>query len=68
MAGRAMIRRSQYQFGQLLPKGERGQVDAGLGKTMSTGAVTLIPPTDLIRADHEKRVIDGVEFTPSACS
>jgi alkyl sulfatase BDS1-like metallo-beta-lactamase superfamily hydrolase len=62
LAGPAMIRRSQYQFGQLLPKGERGQVDAGLGKTVSTGAVTLIPPTDLIRADHEKRVVDGVEI------
>ena len=62
LPGPAMIRRALYQFGQLLPKGERGQVDAGLGKTLSTGAVTLIPPTDLIKADHEKRVIDGVEI------
>jgi len=60
LPGPAMIRRALYQFGQLLPKGERGQVDAGLGKTTSTGAVTLIPPTDLIKADHEKRTIDGV--------
>ena len=27
IAGNAMRRRAQYQFGQLLPKGERGQVD-----------------------------------------
>ncbi len=62
LPGPAMIRRALYQFGQLLPKGERGQVDAGLGKTLSTGAVTLIPPTDLIKADHEKRTVDGVEI------
>ena len=62
LPGPAMIRRALYQFGQLLPKGERGQVDAGLGKTLSSGAVTLIPPNDLIKADHEKRVVDGVEI------
>lgn len=62
LAGTAMVRRAQYQFGPLLPKGVKGQVDAGLGKTLSSGIVTLIAPTDLIREDHEMRVVDGVEI------
>ena len=38
IAGNAQRRRSLYQFGPLLPKGERGQVDGGLGKTVSLGS------------------------------
>lgn len=62
LAGTAMVRRAQYQFGPLLPKGADGQVDAGLGKVLSNGSVTLIAPTDLIRRDLETRTIDGVEI------
>jgi alkyl sulfatase BDS1-like metallo-beta-lactamase superfamily hydrolase len=62
IAGPAMLRRAQYQFGPFLAKGARGQVDCGLGKTMAAGAVALLRPTDLIIATGDKRVIDGVEF------
>src|SRR5215831_4695933 len=62
IAGNAQRRRSLYQFGPLLPKGERGQVDGGLGKTISLGSLSLIPPTDFIRKSGERRVIDGVEI------
>lgn len=62
LAGPAMVRRGEYQVGRSLPKGARGQVDAGLGKTGSRGAVTLIPPTDYISSDMEVRHIDGVEI------
>src|SRR5499427_9264096 len=62
IAGNAQRRRSLYQFGPLLPKGERGQVDGGLGKTISLGSLSLIPPTDFIRKSGEKRIIDGVEI------
>jgi alkyl sulfatase BDS1-like metallo-beta-lactamase superfamily hydrolase len=62
IAGNAMVRRAQYQFGTLLKTGERGQVDAALGKTISRGTVTLIAPTDLIRETGERRTIDGVEI------
>jgi linear primary-alkylsulfatase len=62
IAGNAMSRRAQYQFGRLLPKGARGQVDAGLGKTVSSGSLSLIPPTDVISAELETRVVDGVEI------
>src|SRR5208282_1072068 len=61
-AGNAMLRRAQYQFGHFLPKGERGHIDCGLGKAMPTGSVGLIPPTDLIKATGESRVIDGVRI------
>jgi alkyl sulfatase BDS1-like metallo-beta-lactamase superfamily hydrolase len=62
LAGTAMVRRAQYQFGVLLPKGVHGQVDAGLGKTLSSGTVTLIAPTDLISRDLEERTVDGIRI------
>ena len=62
IAGPAMLRRAQYQFGPFLAKGPRGQVDCGLGKSMAAGSVALLRPTDLIIATGDKRVIDGVEF------
>jgi alkyl sulfatase BDS1-like metallo-beta-lactamase superfamily hydrolase len=34
LAGTAMVRRAQFQFGPTLPKGPRGQIDAGLGKVV----------------------------------
>ena len=61
-AGNAMSRRATYMYGALLPKNEKGQVDAALGKTVSLGDVTLIPPTDIISRTGEKRMIDGVEM------
>jgi alkyl sulfatase BDS1-like metallo-beta-lactamase superfamily hydrolase len=62
IAGPAMLRRAQYQFGPLLAKGVRGQVDCGLGKSMAAGAVALLRPTDLIMETGDKRTIDGIEF------
>ena len=61
-AGNAMSRRAQFQFGSLLPRGDKGQVDAGMGKnTPSGGTITLIPPTDLISQEIETRTIAGIE-------
>jgi len=62
IAGPAMLRRAQYQFGSFLARGARGQVDCGLGKSMAAGSVALLRPTDLIMATGDKRIIDGVEF------
>src|SRR5246127_5748996 len=62
IAGPAMLRRAQYQFGPFVAKGARGQVDCGLGKAMAAGAVALLRPTDLIIATSDKRIIDGIEF------
>jgi alkyl sulfatase BDS1-like metallo-beta-lactamase superfamily hydrolase len=62
IAGPAMLRRAQYQFGPLLAKGPRGQVDCGLGKSMAAGSVALLRPTDLVMETGDKRIIDGLEF------
>ncbi len=62
IAGNAMLRRALYQFGGLLPRGPAQQVDCGLGKAISAGRVTLLPPNDSITHTGETRTIDGVEF------
>ncbi|HYA35735.1 MAG TPA: alkyl sulfatase dimerization domain-containing protein, partial [Candidatus Binataceae bacterium] len=70
IAGNAMLRRALFQFGAMLPRGERGQIDAGLGKGVSLGTVSLIAPTNLIEKPTETHLIDGVEIvfelTPDA--
>ena len=60
IAGAAMTRRAQYMYGINLPVGERGQVDIGLGKTLSRGTPSLIPPNDTIKQEVETRTVDGV--------
>jgi len=62
MAGNAMARRAMYMFGAVLPKGKTDQVDAGMGKTLSSGTVSYIPPTMEITKPIEEAVIDGVRF------
>jgi alkyl sulfatase BDS1-like metallo-beta-lactamase superfamily hydrolase len=62
IAGNAMSRRAQYQFGSALPVGERAQIDTGLGKALSKGTISLIPPNDLIKQPYEFRTVDGVEI------
>lgn len=62
LAGNAMGRRATYMYGALLPAGPRGHIDAGLGKTTSMGAVSLVPPTDSITRTGEARNIDGVDI------
>ncbi|HLG48436.1 MAG TPA: alkyl sulfatase dimerization domain-containing protein [Reyranella sp.] len=62
LAGLPMFRRSQFQFGTLLPRGARGQVDAGLGKGVARGTPGLIAPTMSIGKAVETHVIDGLEI------
>jgi alkyl sulfatase BDS1-like metallo-beta-lactamase superfamily hydrolase len=59
-AGNAMARRASYMYGNLLPKDPKGQVDAGLGKTTSSGRLTLIEPTLSIVETGTEMEIDGV--------
>ena len=70
LAGNVMGRRASYMFGRLLPPGPRGQVDTGLGRTTSTGQISLIPPTDVISNTPKTLTLDGVEIvfqnTPGA--
>jgi len=62
IAGNAMSRRAQYQFGSALPVGDRAQIDTGLGKALAMGSISLIPPNDVIKQAYETRKIDGVEI------
>jgi len=63
LAGPAMKRRAQYMYGAPLPRGPRGQVDAGLGKGVPANAtVSLIAPTRLIEQPFETLRIDGVDI------
>lgn len=60
MAGGAMGRRAQFQFGTSLRPGAQGQMGSGIGTGLSAGEITLIAPTDLIKHTGETRVVDGV--------
>jgi len=60
LAGNAMTRRATYQYGNALSKGPRGQVDAAIGKGLSTGLISLLAPTLEVQGDEETLVIDGI--------
>ena len=62
LAGNVMTRRALYQYGVLLPSDPKGQVGIGLGSGVSSGTVTLIPPTRDITYTGEKLEIDGLTF------
>lgn len=62
LAGAPMSRRAQFQFGTMLPRGARGQVDAGLGKSVARGTPGLIAPTLSIEKAVEEHTIDGIRI------
>jgi len=62
LAGNAMTRRAIYQYGNALEKGAKGQVDAAIGKGLSSGFMGLIAPTEEIQEDEKTIVIDGVKM------
>ena len=62
LAGMPMARRAQFQFGSMLPRGPRGQVDAGLGKGIARGTTGLIAPTRSIVQPVEEHTVDGIRI------
>lgn len=62
LAGNAMTRRATYQFGAGLDANEKQGIGSGLGKALSSGAVGLIPPTDVITKTGQEMVVDGVRI------
>ncbi len=62
LAGNVMNRRATYMYGALLPRDATGHVDSGLGKTVSMGSVSLVPPTVSIAKTGERLTVDGVEI------
>ncbi len=69
LAGNAMSRRAQYQFGIMLPPGAEGQITSGIGQTIARGSITLIPPTVTVDRTGQELTLDGVkmrfQYTPS---
>ena len=62
MAGPAMGRRANYQFGVGLAPGAQGQMGSGIGMGVAGGEITLIAPTDTVRKTGETRIVDGVQL------
>lgn len=62
LAGNYMGRRAVFQFGNDLEAGPAGIVDSGIGKTLSSGTIGFIAPTETVKETGERLVIDGVEF------
>ena len=60
VAGTAMNRRVQFQFGAGLPAGTNGHVGTGLGQFLSQGGLGLIPPTKSISENGETLTVDGI--------
>lgn len=62
LAGTAMARRASYMFAPGLERSPHGLVDAGIGKTTSTGTITLIPPTHEVSRTGQVEQLDGMSF------
>lgn len=62
LAGTAMGRRAQYQFGSKLSIDGQGVIGVGLGPRLSVGNIGLLPPTHEVSASGEILKIDGVTF------
>lgn len=60
--GAAMVRRSYFQYGLLLPRSPFGHVDQSIGKNAAAGKVGLIEPTRYIEQDIEELTLDGVRM------
>ncbi|MGR5296588.1 alkyl/aryl-sulfatase [Vibrio mediterranei] len=62
IAGTAMGRRANYQYGTTLLNDAKGIVDNALGLGTSRGEVTLVAPTTEIQEREKVITIDGLEF------
>ncbi len=62
IAGNVMGRRAMSMYGALLPRSPRGHIDAGLGKGVSNGRVTLLAPTEFVKQTGQELTIDGVRI------
>ena len=60
MAGSAMRRRAEYQFGAGHAPGATGQMGSGIGMGIPNAVLSLIAPTDTVARTGETRVVDGV--------
>jgi alkyl sulfatase BDS1-like metallo-beta-lactamase superfamily hydrolase len=62
IAGPAMTRRGNFMFGDSLERSVTGHVDAGLGKQVVFGSISIIPPSVSIDKPVVDLSVDGVDF------
>nr|WP_098414526.1 alkyl sulfatase dimerization domain-containing protein [Vibrio sp. ES.051] len=62
IAGTAMSRRANYQYGMTLGNDAKGIVDNALGLGTSRGNVTLVAPTEEIQERERMLNIDGLDL------
>jgi len=62
IAGPAMSRRGNFMFGASLEHSVTGHVDAGLGKQVVVGSISIIPPSVSIDKSVVDLNVDGVDF------
>lgn len=60
--GNAMTRRKSYTYGDVVPTGPYGHVDASIGKAVASGDVGILPPTRVIEQPIEELTVDGVRL------
>jgi alkyl sulfatase BDS1-like metallo-beta-lactamase superfamily hydrolase len=61
-AGNAMIRRTNYTYGDVLPASPLGHVDSSIGKHAAKGDTGILPPTRAIAQPIEELTVDGVRM------
>jgi alkyl sulfatase BDS1-like metallo-beta-lactamase superfamily hydrolase len=62
IAGPAMTRRGNFMFGGSLAHSATGHVDAGLGKQVVFGSISIIPPSVSIDEPVVDLNVDGIDF------
>ena len=70
LLGNVMSRRASYMYGNLAGHGPQGGIGAGLAQLTAAGAITLLPPTDIVSETGQEMTIDGLrivfQHTPGA--
>lgn len=61
-AGSAMSHRGAVQYGSLLRRDEKGQIDIGIGKGISVGTVTFTKNVEEIVEEYSIIKVDGIEM------
>ncbi|MEU3072985.1 alkyl/aryl-sulfatase [Streptomyces laurentii] len=60
-AGNAMVRRGLFMYGGM-PPGPDGAIGFGLANAVSTGTISLVPPTVAITRTGQEVTVDGVRM------
>jgi alkyl sulfatase BDS1-like metallo-beta-lactamase superfamily hydrolase len=62
IAGPAMTRRGNYMFGDSLEHSVTGHIDAGLGKQVVFGSLSIVPPSVTVDQPQMNINVDGVDI------